>query len=114
MSNENEASQDKAVTVVQELFKILIATSGIILALLWGLAKNNLSGDVYCLIRCASIVLIMTIISSLLGFQFIVTELQKNEAAITKKARVAYSFLVAWLSFLAGCILLLVSIFKVN
>ncbi len=37
----NETSQDKATVLVDELFKLLPATSGIVLALIWGAADKN-------------------------------------------------------------------------
>lgn len=103
-------SEDPATKSVEEIFKVLIATSGIMLALLWGLTQRTVPPLVVTIIRIASIVLVISIVGSLLGLQFIVTELEKNTAKISKVGAVAVSFVTAWISFLAGCVALIVAI----
>ncbi len=112
MPSDGETSSDKALKNVEELFKTIIATSGIMLALLWGLTQRDIGDSVLTIIRIASIVLVISIIGSLLGLQFIVTEHERDATNITKIRTVAFSFLIAWLSFIGGCILVIVAIFK--
>jgi hypothetical protein len=86
------------------------------LALLWGLTQRSGAASVIGIIRYASIILVISIISALLGLQFIVSQLEKDsvDAKITKRATVASSFFVAWISFISGCILLIVAIFRLT
>lgn len=111
MAPENESGEEKARKGVEELFKIVIATSGILLALLWGLTQRNITAGVLTIIRITSIVFVVSIFFSLLGYQFIITALENNIQKITKQRGVAVNFLVAWISFMVGCSLLLIAIF---
>ena len=111
MASSRGPEDEKALESVSELFKTIIETSGIMLALLWGLTQHDITAVVLVAIRVASIVLVLAILGSLIGSQFIVTELERNSRNITKARTVAFSFLGAWLSFLVGCILLIVAIF---
>ena len=114
MSNGTDSKDDTARENVAELFKTIIATSGIMLALLWGLTQNTTLAGVLTIIRYASIVLVVSTAASLLGLQFLVAELERNTAKITKVPTVAFSFIAAWICFLGGCILLIVAIYKVS
>lgn len=108
-----ETETNKALNSVEGLFKTIIATSGIMLALLWGLTQRDITLCILYIIRTSSIVLVVSIIGSLLGLQFIVTKLEQNASDITKQRTVAFSFLIAWVSFIAGCILVIIAIFQV-
>jgi predicted neutral ceramidase superfamily lipid hydrolase len=105
---------DRPLKSVEELFKTLATTSGIMLALLWGLTQRTLDATVLCTIRIASIILVFSILVAILGLQFIVSRLESNATKITKQASVAYCFMLAWLSFIAGCVAVILAIFQVN
>jgi hypothetical protein len=107
MSNENQA-----VTAVAELLKLIPAVSGVMLGLVWGLAEGA-SPDVLDAIRAASVLLVASIFFSLLGLQFIVSALQKGSSNIAGKGTVQLSFLFAWISFLIGCVLVVLSLFLI-
>jgi hypothetical protein len=109
-----DPDSERAIESVEGLCKTVVATSGILLALLWGLTQRDVSGLVLCTIRIASIILAVSIIGSLLGLQFIVTQLQRNVAEVTKHPTVAYSYLLSWTTFIAGCFLIIVAIFQVR
>jgi hypothetical protein len=123
MSNGNITDDDKALPKIEELFKIIVATAGIVLTLLWGLTQRSIPTDVLSLIRLASIVLVVSIFTSLIGFQFIVSGVQKNAddarsnkklVTVSRKSTVAITFTLSWLSFFGGCLLLILAIFKVQ
>lgn len=104
---------DSATKSVEEILKTLIATSGIMLALLWGLTQKTLPHEILVLIRHASIVLIISIISCLLGMQFIVSAFQSNVEKPAKLKRVAVSFFIGWVSFIGGCIAVIYAIYHI-
>jgi hypothetical protein len=83
---------DKALKSVEELFKIIVATAGIVLTLLWGLTQRSIPQDVLSIIRIASIVLVISIGGSLLGYQFIVTQLQNDNNQASRHPSVAICF----------------------
>lgn len=115
MPPEHRSDDDeKALENVRELFKTLIGTSGIILALLLGLTQQDTAATVLTLICIASGILLISILGSLIGLQFIVAELERHTQRVTKERTVAFSFLAAWLSFIIGCILLIVAIFNIG
>ena len=66
MSNY-EPADVKAVDTITALFKTVISTSGIILALLWGLLNDDQAGEARFFVQIASIVLIVAITFALLG-----------------------------------------------
>jgi hypothetical protein len=105
---------EQATKSIEELFKTLITTAGIILALLWELGKHDGSTATSSLIRWSSICLLISIFASILGCQFIITERMRGSLNIPKEASVAYSSLAAWIAFLAGMILLAFAIFFVR
>ena len=109
-----DPENEKAVSTTTELFKVIIATSGIMLTLLWGLTQRQMFFDVSRIIRAASIVLLISITSSLLGLQFIVAELERKTSQVTKARSVAFTFLIGWLAFLVGCLLLVWAFFNVQ
>jgi hypothetical protein len=108
------SEDDKPTKNVEELFKTIITTAGIMLPLLWGLTQRQTIGNVITTIRIASITLMVSIVASILGCQFIVTKLENKTSNITKQTTVAYSFLVAWLSFILGGVLVIVAIFQLS
>ncbi len=112
MPSEQRSPSDKARESVEQLLRTVIATSGIMLALLWGLIQRTTSAAVIPTIRHASVVLVLAVAGSLLGLQFVVTELERNTQQITKRGTVAFTFVAAWISFLAGCVLLIVAIYR--
>lgn len=109
MSSEREAH-----TSVEELFKTLIATGGIMLTLLWGLTQRDLAAGTVVVIRYASVVLVLSTAASLIGLQFVVTEIEKKTAHIATVRSVAWSFIAAWLAFLAGSVLVVIAIFGIG
>ena len=108
----NTPQDNEPVKNVQELFKTMITTAGIMLPLLWGLTQRTTSTTIVTTIRIASIIFLVSIVVSLLGCQFIVTKLENNATNITKQKTVAFSFLVAWASFILGGVLVIVAIFQ--
>lgn len=114
MSHRNE-TEDKALNTVEELFKTIIATSGIMLALLWGLTqREDLTQSALSAVQNASIVFVVSIFFSFLGNQFIVTKLHKDASDTSKKGAVPFCFLLAWVTFIVGCVLLIVSLFSLS
>jgi hypothetical protein len=110
-----EFHHEKAVENVRELFRTIIATSGIMLALLWGLTQRFGVTEKLVVPRIASGLLVLSILASLLGWQFIVTKFEADVSAITKENSVAYSFLIASASFFLGVLLILGwALFTVN
>lgn len=104
----------KAADLVGELFKLMPAASGIMLALIWGLANGNTPPDcVMTTIRIASVILFVSIFLSLLGLQFMVTQLQRQNDDVSKHGSVQFCFLFAWLSFIAGSVVVIVSLYLI-
>jgi hypothetical protein len=106
------SNDEKAVTAVGELLKLIPAVAGVMLGLVWGLAGDAMP-DVLKAIRFASVVLVVSIFFSLLGLQFIVSALQKGSSNIAGKATVQLSFFLAWFLFLVGCVLVVRSLFLI-
>ncbi|HEV2855190.1 MAG TPA: hypothetical protein VHC97_20520 [Thermoanaerobaculia bacterium] len=107
-----QPADEKATDTVAELLKTIIATAGIILTLLWGFLGSNPSQGRLCWTKISSIVLLVSIALALLGLQFMVSALQRKEAEVSKDSLVALCFLGSWISFLAGCGLLMVAFFN--
>lgn len=108
----SSSREDAANQLVVELFKLLPGTSGIMLALIWGLAdKTPPPHAVLISIRVASIILVATIVASLVGLQFMVSALQRQGGTGSRDAAVSICFSVAWVSFIAGCIAVIWSLF---
>jgi hypothetical protein len=103
---------DKPVKHVEDLFRTIITTAGVMLPLLWGLTQRQLSPSAMATIRWASIFFMIAIVGSLIGCQFIVTHLENDVADISKRKSVAFSFLTAWISFLIGSFMVIVAIFQ--
>jgi hypothetical protein len=78
------ASEGKALDLLNELFKLIPATAGVMLALIWGLAGDKTPHDVLVLIRDASIILVVAIFFAFLGLQFVVSGLQRGATGISK------------------------------
>lgn len=110
---EIENQENKALDFIGELFKVLTATSGIILALLWGLIRDQQASETILYIRIGSIALAICMIASIMGLQFIVSALQRNAKIVSKDGRVALCYFLAWISFILGNALLVVAIFTV-
>ena len=106
-------AEEKATDLVGELLKLIPATSGVMLALIWGLAAPKASHDVLRAIRIASIVLVVSILMSLLGLQFIVARLEGQFGWVSKQGAVQGCFLLAWLTFVGGCACVLWSLFLI-
>jgi len=114
MSSNGGQSEDRSLKYVEELFKTITATSGIMLALLWGLTqRDSVTALILRTVRWASVIFVLAIFLSLLGYQFIVSRTQSSKE-ITKSGPVPFVFLLAWLAFLAGCVLLVVAIFHLG
>ena len=104
----------KATDIVGELFKLMPATSGIMLALIGGLAtRGTLSCDVLTAIRTASILLLLCIILSLIGFQFMITRLQGGDTEVSKHGAVQLVFILAEVAFVLGSVTVIVSLFLI-
>jgi hypothetical protein len=103
--------EQKALDLVNELFKLIPATAGVMLALIWGLAGDETPHDVLAAIRIASIVLVVSICSAFLGLQFVVSGLQAKDSGIARAGKVQLCFFVAWLLFLGGCGLVIRSLY---
>lgn len=104
--------KEAATQLVGELLKLLPTTSGIMLALIWGLAdQEHPAHDVLTATRVASILLVVTILLSLLGLQFLVSALQGGTTDASSKGTVQLCFGLAWLSFFAGSAAVIWSLF---
>ena len=103
---------EKAVDSIAELFKIVVTTSGIILVLLWRLITKKPSLETLFYIRIASVVMAVSMALSLLGLQFIVSALQREEKDVSKVGSITFCFLLTWIGFLLGCIFLILAIFN--
>ncbi len=107
-------SAEKSDALIGEIFKLLPGVAGVMLALIWGLGGDSPpSHDVLVLIRIASVVLAVTIISALLGLQLMVSAFQDGADDAGRRGSVAFCFFVAWLSFIAGCGLVIWSVFRI-
>lgn len=105
--------KDPATESVEEILKTLIGTSGVMLALLWGLLSGKaLPAATREIIRHASVILVATVAVALLDLQFIVSALQKGTAQPAKGKTVAFLFLVAWVAFCVGCVFLIRAIYS--
>jgi uncharacterized protein YhhL (DUF1145 family) len=105
--------KDSATASVEEILKTLIATSGVMLALLWGLLPEKLPPPAARgIIRHASVIFVVTVIAALLDLQLIVSATQKGTAQPAAEKRVGFLFLVAWVAFIAGCIYLIRAIYS--
>jgi hypothetical protein len=104
----------KSADLVGELFKLMPATSGIMLALIWGLAdRTKPPHSVLIAIRIASIILAVTIFLSLLGLQFMVSELQDNNQDVSSAPAVQVCFITAWIAFIVGSAAVIWSLFLI-
>jgi hypothetical protein len=104
----------KATDLVGEIFKLMPATAGIMLALIWGLAdRATPSHSVLTAIRIASIILVVSIFLSLLGLQFTVTELQNGKEDAASKWTVQVCFFGAWITFIAGSVAVIWGLFLI-
>lgn len=106
-----EIEDEKALDTIGELFKTIIATAGIVLTLLWGLLEPNIDPARLLWTKVCSVILLIAIGCALLGLQFVVSALQGEVAKVSKDGRVAACFLSSWVSFLGGCVLLIVAIY---
>ncbi|WP_167098013.1 hypothetical protein [Mycobacterium sp. DL592] len=108
------SSDAKATDFVGELFKLMPSTSGVMLALVGGLAtRGTPSSDVLCTIRIAAILLLACIFLSFLGYQFMISKLQGNDADVSKSGSVQLVFFLAELAFFAGSATVIVSLFLI-
>ena len=106
--------REEASKLVGELFKLLPSTSGIMLALIWGLAdRMKPAHDVLVAVRVASIFLVVTILLSLLGIQFMISTLQSGEVDTYQKPTVQACFVLAWLVFIGGSASVIWSLFLI-
>jgi hypothetical protein len=104
----------KSVDLVGELFKLMPATSGIMLALIWGLAnRTKPPHSVLIPIRIASIILAVSIFLSLLGLQFMVSELQNDNPDVSRASTVQVCFIGAWVAFIVGSAAVIWSLFLI-
>lgn len=102
---------EKALDMIGELFKTIIATAGIVLTLLWGLLEPNIDPTRLFWTKVCSVVLLIAITCALLGLQFMVSALQNKVARVSRDGLVAACFFSSWISFLGGCVLLIVAIY---
>lgn len=108
--------QAKATSLVGELFKLIPATSGIMLALIWGLAERTTpSHSVLIAVRISSVLLVVSILLSLGGLQFMVSALQSgnHDDDAASVGTVQLCFFTAWIAFIAGSAAVLWSIFLI-
>jgi len=104
----------KATDLVGEIFKLMPATAGIMLALIWGLAdRATPSQSVLVAIRVSSIILVVSIILSLAGVQFTVAELQAGNTDGASKPSVQICFFGAWITFILGTAAVVWSLFLI-
>jgi hypothetical protein len=108
------STRAKATDLVGEIFKLMPATAGIMLALIWGLAdRATPSQSVLDAIRVASIILVVSIILSLAGLQFTVAELQNGNENAASKTSVQVCFVLAWITFIVGSAAVVWSLFLI-
>lgn len=108
------SQENRADDLVGELFKLLPAVSGVMLALIWGLAGDagTPPNCVLILIRVASIALTLSILASLLGLQFMVSGMQADKEAVSKTGTVQFCFFASWITFVLGCVAVIWSLFE--
>lgn len=105
-------NKDKAAGLVGELFKLLPTAAGIMLALIWGLAdRTTPAKDVLHLVRAGSIVLAVSILTSLLGLQFMVSRYQSDKSDLAGDSCIQGCFVCSWLMFVVGTALVIWSLF---
>jgi hypothetical protein len=119
------AIDDNARKSIEELLKILIATSGVILTLLWGLTQRTslINKDIFRTIRLSSFILVIAIAAAFFSYQFSITGLHKNLKAV-KEGRLRNEistsriigglFFISWVSFLVACAFLLRAMWKIK
>jgi hypothetical protein len=103
--------QEKALDVVSDLLKLIPSTAGVMLALIWGLASRDVEKDVLHAIQIASIVLVSSIVVAIFGLQFVTSRLEKSCTWVSKEGAVQLCFFLAWASFVAGCGLVIWSLY---
>lgn len=103
---------EKATDLVGGIFKLLPATSGIMLALIWGLVDFKTPFEnILTVITVASMILGGSILLSLLGLQFMVSALRRGNADASSKTLVQVCFFGAWITFIAGSVAVIWSLF---
>jgi hypothetical protein len=110
-ANPSVNHEDKALDLVSELLKLIPSTSGIMLALIWGLAGDSTPDDVLRAIRIASIVLVIAIFIAFVGLQFVLGGLEKRASWVSKRGAVQATFMLAEVAFLLGCAIVIWSLF---
>lgn len=109
---------------VQDILRLLVTVAGIVLGLMWGLLQLGSVPSVIPVVRAATCLLVISIFTSVLGLQFIVSETMKREKpenknktwqqSVAGEKRVAVNFLVAWVTFVGGLVTLGIAIYLVN
>jgi hypothetical protein len=116
---------DNARKSIEDLLKILIATSGVVLGLLWALTQRSplITKHVFHIIRWASFIIVLAMGAGFLSYQFSITRLQKNLEAskkgepwreVSKHPTIAVPFFLAWIFFLIGCSFLLWAMWSIK
>lgn len=104
-------NEERPVKSIEELLRAIMAASAVMLPLLWTLTQRQISPEVLTTIKYASAFFVVAILMSIVSIQFIVRHLEDDATQISKKPSVAFSFLLAWLSFFVGSILVVTAIF---
>lgn len=107
-----------ATKILQTIVGAIIASSGLMISLIWGLAltSTNPVPNPF-LIQGASVFLLLAIVSGLLSLQFAITKIGDVDNleladSPTDADSVAGSFLLSWLFYLAGGSLVVAAIFS--
>jgi hypothetical protein len=113
MTVDQAGQGDKAIDLMGELFKLMPATAGIMLALIWGLAdRTKTAHDVLMAIRIASILLAVSIFAALLGLQAMVGWLHRgSQGAIFNRSQII--FIVGWCGFFGGTVAVIWSLWLI-
>ena len=111
---EDRKKPSKANDVILEFFKLIPATSGIMLALIWGLANRSTppSTTVLWTIRIASLLLAISILACFIGLAGMIDTLHSDEDAYSEKG-IRYTVYVAWACFLSGVFTVIFSLFLI-
>lgn len=110
-------TEDQPADYVRELSTTIIATSAILLALIWGLVNVGESrADIeFTTIKVGTVGFLIAIVFALATLQYIVTlsmgTSKQPNSSLASDLRILIPFTISWVAFLAGCIGVGLSIF---
>jgi hypothetical protein len=112
--------EEQATSLIAEYFKLIPPTAGIMVGLIGALvAGSSTPTSAAKDLRYATIPLVLTIVLSLVGLQFMISSFQtdgehgKGPEWPSQKKTVQVTFLLSWLSFVVGCVMVVYSLLQI-